>query len=251
MYEDLESIFPLRFNITYYGADYPIDSLINRLRDGSISVPQFQRGYIWDHEQASKFIESILLGLPIPNIFLAKDNKRGNLIIIDGQQRLKSLLYFYDGQFPDGKEFKLKNISHQYENKSYKNLSEEDKFYFMNYTIHAMIIAEPENSNRIFHLFERLNTSGTPLTNQEIRNAIYHGPLTKLLDELSQSIEWRRLYNQIEKRMYPQEFNIKVFCLSLLFRGVQWKVARLLKSFYVHKSRFGKTFCTRVKGTLF
>ena len=85
-----DGIPPGYYSITSYGADYPIDGLIKRLDRGDIIIPKFQRSYVWKIEQASRLIESFLLGLPVPGIFLARENETNKLIVIDGQQRLKS-----------------------------------------------------------------------------------------------------------------------------------------------------------------
>src|SRR5207249_4994213 len=90
-----EEVVPLKYSITSYGADYPVDSLVQRIRDGSILIPSFQRGYVWTFVQASGFIESLLLGLPVPGIFLSRDEPTQRLLVIDGQQRLLTLRYFY------------------------------------------------------------------------------------------------------------------------------------------------------------
>ena len=97
--EDLseEEVLDFTYSITSYGADYPVDSLVNRLRNEKIKIPDFQRGFVWNIKQASRFIESLLLGLPVPGIFLSRDMDSADLLVIDGQQRLKSLLFFYDG----------------------------------------------------------------------------------------------------------------------------------------------------------
>ena len=82
-----------------YGADYPVDGLVKRINAEDIYIPEFQRGYVWSLNQASRFIESLLLGLPVPGIFVAKDEETKKLLVIDGQQRLKSLQFFYNGMF--------------------------------------------------------------------------------------------------------------------------------------------------------
>lgn len=236
MYEDIESIYPLRHTISYYGADYPIDSLIRKMEDETIRVPRFQRNYVWNPNQASSFIESILLGFPIPTIFLAKDNKNGNLIIIDGQQRLKSLLYFVKGYFSDSKVFRLKNVCAPFNNKTFTELSNEDKYYFMDYTIHSLIIAEPENSNRIYHLFERLNTNGTPLTSQEIRKAIYYGELIELIEELAQDKIWSQFFAQKKERMFDQEMIIRFFAFHYNLDDYNGSLQDFLNHFmYAHR----------------
>ncbi|MEA5508035.1 DUF262 domain-containing protein [Halotia wernerae UHCC 0503] len=107
--EEDNEVIPFRYSITSYGADYPVDSLVKRLEIGSIYIPSLQRRYVWKLEQASRFIESLLLGLPVPGIFLSKEKETQKLLVIDGQQRLRTLQYFYNGVFqPDKKEFVLK-----------------------------------------------------------------------------------------------------------------------------------------------
>jgi uncharacterized protein with ParB-like and HNH nuclease domain len=97
-----------KYLINSYGADYTVDSLVQRMEREDIYIPDFQRGYVWTITQASKFIESLLLGLPVPGIFLSKDRDR-KLVVIDGQQRLRTLQRFYNGVF-DERVFKLHNV---------------------------------------------------------------------------------------------------------------------------------------------
>lgn len=99
-----EAEVPIRYTITSYGADYPVDGLVKRLADESILVPKFQRGYVWSANQASRFVESLLLGLPVPGIFLSKEKESQKLLVIDGQQRLRTLQYFYEGSFRTHRE---------------------------------------------------------------------------------------------------------------------------------------------------
>jgi hypothetical protein len=115
--DELNEVLPTSFSITSYGADYPVDGLVKRIVQGDILVPLFnlepeegqttvgfQREYVWRKPQADKFIESLLLGLPVPGIFLVKE-PNGKHLVLDGQQRLKTLESFYDGLF-QGKEFR-------------------------------------------------------------------------------------------------------------------------------------------------
>lgn len=90
------------YSVASYGADYSVDGVIKRLEKGQIMVPDFQRKYVWDIKKASRFIESLIIGLPVPGIFLSRDNKESNkMLIVDGQQRLLSLHKFYKGRFND------------------------------------------------------------------------------------------------------------------------------------------------------
>ena len=113
----------VQFNISSYGADYTVDSLVKRMRTEAFFVPPFQRAYVWTLNQASRFIESLLLGLPVPGIFLYKEPSTNKHLIIDGQQRLKTLQFFWDGNFGERK-FRLANISKQWIGLTYDELDE-------------------------------------------------------------------------------------------------------------------------------
>src|SRR4051812_16231795 len=76
----------VRYTLASYGADYPVDGLVKRLDRGDVFVPEFQRGFVWSHKQASSFVESLLLGLPVPGVFLYKEPETQKLMVVDGQQ---------------------------------------------------------------------------------------------------------------------------------------------------------------------
>jgi len=232
------SIADLRYNLNYYGADYPVDSLVKRMESEEFIFPNFQRQYVWKLEEASKFIESLLLGLPVPSIFLSKDKFSKKLIVIDGQQRLRTLQFFYNGQFPNGKPFRMKNVFPQINGNSYNDLAPEERFALDNTIIHCIIIAENEKSDSIFYLFERLNTTGTPLTNQEIRNAIYHGEFNDLLNELSQSESWKKLYHKVEIRLEDQELILRFISLAMELKDYSGNLNDFLNSFMLQNRNF-------------
>lgn len=106
------------YNTTYklnsYGIDFDVNGLVRRQNSHSIYLPDFQRNYVWSKKKASKFIESLLLGLPIPSVCLYKeeDNKQ---IIIDGFQRLESIRLFYSKKFSDGSKFALVSVNSSFE----------------------------------------------------------------------------------------------------------------------------------------
>src|SRR5215467_276460 len=126
--EESDEAVPVKYSITSYGVDYPVDSLVSRVMAGDIIVPKFQRGYVWSLREASRFVESLLLGLPVPSIFLSKETASQKLLVIDGQQRLLTLRYFYEGIWPlTRKEFSLKGIAGKFEGQTYKTLATEDR----------------------------------------------------------------------------------------------------------------------------
>lgn len=210
------------YDISSYGADYDVDGLVKRLKRGDIFIPPFQRDYVWNQAEASRLVESLLLGLPVPGVFLAKEGESNRLSVIDGQQRLKSLLFFYEGFFNTKKGdtrkrvFKLKNVQKQFEDKTYEDLDEEYRIKLDDSIIHATIIKQesPDNDNTsIYHVFERLNTGGRKLTPQEIRTAIYIGKLNELIAELNEHQSWRELFGKKNNRLKDQEMILRFFCM--------------------------------------
>jgi hypothetical protein len=216
---DEDQPIPFRYSISSYGADYDVDGLVRRLdpKRRDIIVPEFQRKYVWTLARASRFIVSLLLGLPVPGIFLAVDPDTQQLLVIDGQQRLRSLQYFYEGKFRGEKTFALKGVQPEFEGKTYDTLAPEDRRRLDNSIIHATIIKQEdpkeEDSSSIYYIFERLNTGGMPLQPQEIRASIFQGDFYHLLNELNQYPGWRDLYGSINSRMKDQELILRFFAL--------------------------------------
>lgn len=221
--EPSDEVTPYRYTITSYGADYPVDSLVKRLESEVVFVPKFQRGYVWSLTEACRFVESLLLGLPVPGIFLSKDTSTSKLLVIDGQQRLKTLQFFYEGIFK-GKEFKLVNVQKRFEGKTYKTLEDPDRIRLDDAIIHATIVKQDEPSDdqsSVFHIFERLNTGGKQLQPQEIRTCIYFGKFTGLLKELNNHSSWRDIYGKPSERLKDQELILRFF--ALFFHDTQYE----------------------------
>lgn len=208
-----------KYSITSYGADYPVDGLIKRLSSDppDIFIPPFQRRFVWSKYQSSRFIESLLLGLPVPAIFLGKEEDTNRLLVIDGQQRLRSLWHFYRGKFEDGEEFVLGGVASRFDGVSYRTLNEADRRRLDDAILHAIIVKqdEPEedSNSSIYLLFERLNTGGSLLHPQEIRACVYHGPFNDLLAQLNQDPSWRAIYGPENQRMKDRELILRFFTL--------------------------------------
>ena len=213
--EDQQATTDLRYQITSYGADYPVDGLVKRLRSGDIELPKFQRDFVWPLPQASKFIESLLLGLPIPAIFLSKETDSQKLLVIDGQQRLKSLLAFYDGVLR-GKEFRLEGVNKEFEGATYKSLGDADRRRLDDALLHAIIIRQEDPKNddsSVFLVFERLNTTSTPLSEQELRACVYHGAFNDYLHKVNADRNWRGIYGEPNLRQKDKELLLRFFAL--------------------------------------
>jgi hypothetical protein len=212
-----DEVVPFQYAISTTPRDYDVLSLVNRLKAGDIVIPQFQRGYVWSLKEASRFIESLLFGLPVPNIFLSVEPDTERLLVVDGRQRLSTLQYFYNGIWPFTKrEFAIKGTGEKgkYEGRTYSSLSEADRRKLDNALLPAFIIKQDqpsEDNSSIYHVFERLNTSGVSLTPQEIRAAIYHGQFSDLLKEFNGNKLWREIYGPENKFMRDQELILRFF----------------------------------------
>jgi len=215
--EEENEAVPFQYAITAKGWDPDVLGLVNRLKKGDIVIPKFQRGYVWSLKEASRFIESLLFGLPVPNIFLSVEPNTQKLLVVDGRQRLSTLQYFYEGIWPLTKrEFAIKGTGEKgrYEGLTYKALQDADRRRLDDAQLRASIITQDqptEDNSSIFHVFERLNTSGVSLTPQEIRAAIYHGKFSDLLSELNNNKFWRDIYGQENKFMRDQELILRFF----------------------------------------
>ena len=205
------------YNINSWGADLSFRELISQYEEGDLAKPELQRNYVWDKAEASRFIDSILLGLPVPSIFLAKTRDE-KMLIIDGYQRIMTVYDFVRGIFTkDEKVFRLTNsekINTRWRGKAFSELSETDQRKIRTTTIHCIIfvqVAPRDNETSLYQIFERINTSGRTLLPQEIRNCVYQGTLNKLLFELNRENSWRRLYglSEVDSRMRDMEFILR------------------------------------------
>lgn len=230
-----EDNIPFKYSITSYGADYPVDSLCKRMENGSIYIPSLQRRYVWKLEQASRFIESLLLGLPVPGIFFSKEKETGKLLVIDGQQRLRTLQYFYGGIFqPSGKKFALKDVQEEFKGRTYESLEEEDRRRLDDSIIHATVVTQDEPSeddSSIYHIFQRLNTGGTTLKPQEIRSSIYHGEFNDLLKQINNYPAWRNIYGKSNKNMRDEEMILRFLALYFNVNNYQKPMTEFLNKF--------------------
>ena len=152
--------------------------------------PDIQRYAVWSPKQKSELIESILMGIPLPLIYVKEDDK-GVYIIVDGRQRLTTLFQFMSHEFPLQNLTVLKDLNGAYFSEMTKNGTKFDKYLTQPQqskiedcplTLH--VIKPPTQDRVTFDLFDRVNRGGTRLNNQEMRNAIYQGSATKLLNKI-------------------------------------------------------------------
>lgn len=152
-------------------------------------VPDYQRkSGIWDKSKKSLLIESILMGIPLPLFYFAA-NKEGGLSIVDGLQRLSTIMEFLNNKSSLSKVEYLKDLK----NKKFNELSENEKSRIEDYQIHCHVMEADTPEDVKLDIFKRINDGGTPLNKYEIRNALYSGRSTKLLKELSESQEFKNV----------------------------------------------------------
>jgi hypothetical protein len=206
----------LKFTITSYGADYPVETIVGRLNSDAFYVPPFQRNFVWSQRHASRFIESLLMGLPVPGIFLYKESKTNRHLVVDGQQRLRTLQYFYEGTFLERK-FRLVGVRNEWEGQTYKDLSSSEQLKLDDSIVHATIFQQDEPKDELkslYFVFERINSGGMRLAPQEIRNCIGEGPALPLARKLNDDKDWREVFGaKYNRRLKDQELVLRALAM--------------------------------------
>lgn len=206
------------YEIRTQGADFTLELFSQKLSSKEIVIPDFQRQYVWPIKKASKLIESFLLGLPVPQVFLYQEASKRDLLVVDGQQRLLSSWFFLRGTLLDETTgFRLRGVKQKWEGKNFEELDEGDKRRLKNYILRATIFEQidPADNKSVYEIFERLNTGGMPLTEQEVRNCVNRGNINTFLGIINQHESWRMLLGKPEpdKRMKDIELILRVLSL--------------------------------------
>lgn len=208
---DLENTF-------LWGVDWTTETIINQIEKKNIDLdPAFQRRDAWNDKMRSSFIESILLGVPIPQIVLAERNteKGSSYIVLDGKQRLTSVMKFRQAS-SDYESFKLgqldvlKNLN----GKTYNTLPDKERNIFDNRTIRAVVIRGWTSESTLYTIFLRLNVGSLTLSPQELRKALHPGPFVDYIDELSikmNSYQYLLGKNSPDNRMRDTELLLRIF----------------------------------------
>lgn len=257
--EDLE-IDSAKYDINTYGADFTLELLSKKIDEKEIVVPEFQRRYVWPIKKASKLIESFLLGLPVPQIFLYRDKDNQELLVVDGQQRLKTTNFFIKGIFNEKNIFRLTGVKDRWEGKTYNDLELADKRKLNNYILRANIFEQtnPKDNSSIFEIFERLNTGGIALNQQEIRNCVIRGNIGSFLNELNKNSGWRSIILRKphpDERMKDTEMIVRFWALYEKFKDYKKPMKDFITNFMIDKKdlkeldkeKFQKIFIDCVK----
>ncbi|MEX3632496.1 DUF262 domain-containing protein [Rothia sp. LK2492] len=242
-------------SVRYATQVYDIDGLIRRLQDGDLVVPQFrsnteeletegfQREFVWKKQQMDRFIESILVGFPVPGIFLVEQSDN-RLLVLDGQQRLTTLRFFKEGRIQrrnqDNGEtvnspFVLKYVSDEFSGKSYEDLSSEQQRKFRNTGITTTIVRtvpEPGDLSTIYQIFERINSGGTKLTPHQIRIATFAGRIVGFIEEINNTSDWRHLYGKYDVNAHDHEIISRILALYFNWENYSAPMKEFINDFY-------------------
>jgi hypothetical protein len=225
--------------LRYFGADFDVDGLVKRLDDETFIIPTFepqaeadiagyegfQRGLVWKKKQMDRFIESILLGYPVPGIFLVELSDR-RYLVLDGQQRLSTLQAFKHGQYwtaAGPRRFSLRYVGDGSKGSTYDSLEPKERRLFDNTFIQATIVVPKgaEGRRGVYSLFERINSGGTNLKPQQIRVALYAGETVNFVRDLNQDPNWREMFGTHNRDLKDHELILRAISLMPTGHGSQ------------------------------
>ncbi len=274
------------YDITAVPNDFNVAVIVSFIDAGSIRIPGFQRNFVWDLARSSRLIESLLLGLPVPQVFLYQHNK-DPLLLIDGQQRLMTLYYFVKGRFPNRNarakiralfdesgslaesilenddlfsDFRLSlkglggepNAQSPFHGKKYATLGEEKRTLDLR-TVRNVVIKQvrpTDDHSSMFEIFNRLNSGGLNLSAQELRMSLYNSEFLDLLLKLNMRSCWRRLLPRPEPdvRFKDVEILLRSFALLLWLNEYRPSMVKFLNRFSGNcKRNFGPDMIDKVK----
>jgi len=241
------------YDITATPNDFNVITLYNFVESGAVRIPGFQRNFVWDLSRASKLIESLVLGLPVPQLFLY-EQARNRFLVIDGQQRLMSIYYFIKKRFPkkekrvelraifdkEGKipdeilhdddyfqSFNLKlaeklpNHPNKFKGLNYATLSDY-KTQFDLRPIRNVVVKQnspTDDDSSMYEVFNRLNTGGINLRPQEIRTSMYHSKFYVMLYHINTEPQFRRILRSPEPDLHMKDIEILLRGFAMLMDG--------------------------------
>ncbi|WP_054114116.1 DUF262 domain-containing protein [Marinagarivorans algicola] len=276
--ENEDEGYPLNeYQLTTTPNDFNILTIVSFIESKVFKIPSFQRHYVWDLKRASKLIESLLIGLPIPQIFLYESG-RNEFLVIDGQQRLMTIYYFQKGRFPrKEKRAELREIfdehgyipedimenddlfqkfnlkldgivegrENRFNGKNYKTL-EDFKTSLDLATIRNMVVkpvSGDEENGAMFEIFNRLNSGGINLGGQEIRMSLYHSEFLRALLDMNKDERWRKILGKStpDLRLNDVEAILRVFAMASYLENYKATVNGFINNFANHAKSFNQS----------
>lgn len=226
-----------RYKVEIRKYDLLLDDYKNTSR--FLLQPFFQRRYVWDDLRKSRLIESIIMGIPIPTIYTytRQDSNEIKEIVIDGQQRLKTIKLFVKNQFPlDG----LK-LNAYLNGLRFYELPNNVKVRFLNYTLHIVNITNVADDKIVLDMFKRFNTGGVALTPQELRNCYCSGQFNEAIKKLAGYEAFKELFMFEEDRMQKEEYIVRFLALYEDLTSYTYDAQQLLDDYYCKKLKLQET----------
>jgi len=204
-----------------------------------IIQPDFQRDVVWSTANQTRFIDSLLKQLPIPSMCISLDYKNGNRLVIDGLQRMSSIIRFLkDDEWKlatlDDIDQRLSGKKISYVKSHYKKIVETIENTTLPITVLRCDYSKSSHMEYLFTIFHRLNTGGNKLSNQEIRNCIFYGKFNDLLKECVKNAEFRHLFNLkkgLTYRFKYEEFILRVFAYNEMYEKYTGNLSKFLNEF--------------------
>ena len=226
--EEPEGFPPPERRIVTNAYDLSLNTLVEQWDDQILVVPPMQREFVWDRGRASRLMESLMLNIPVPPVFLA-ENEDATFDIIDGQQRIHSIVTFMKN------EYALYGLRMQQElaRLRFHQLPQREQRFLRSRVIRAIIVGIESHPQMRFEIFRRLNTGAVALNAQEVRNALNQGLLNDLLKTLETDARFRQCMGseRPRRRMVDQELVLRFFALSDGLRNYRPPLDRLLNNF--------------------
>lgn len=208
----------VKYDIREFTIEYYVDKYLKgeEVDKNELYVPDYQREFIWDDIRQSRFIESLMLGLPVPLIFVAEIESDGRFEIVDGSQRIRTLAAFISDKLKLKGLKKLSELNNLY----FSQLSSVRQRKFKNISM-RMIVLNTQASEEIRNeMFDRINTSGVSLLPMETRRGIYKGQFTDFITRLANNVLFKRLcpiHEYMEQRREEEEMVLRFFAFSETF----------------------------------
>lgn len=232
--------------------EFTIEYYIDKFKAGEFFIPEYQREFVWDKTRQSKFIESVVLALPVPFIFVAdvygRDDKddeseEGNLEIVDGSQRIRTLSSFINNEFPLSELKVLTELNRL----SFKDFSTPRQKRFKNSTIRMIQISDKSDADARFMMFERINTGSDILKGMEQRKGIYRGNFTNFIyNECNKNplfVELTSFTENVKKRGEAEELILRFFAYSANYQKFKSNQVKTFLDNYIeekNKNDFNK-----------
>jgi len=226
--------------VSYDTREYPVEVLINKFTNDEFIIPNYQRAFVWekDKEKMSKFIESIILDLPIPYLFFADEQETGKLEIVDGSQRIRTLTSFFNNGFClEGLE--VLDLLNGF---VFSDLIESRQRRFLRKTLRSIELTERASADIRRDLFARINTKPYDLLPMEVRKGVFDGDFYNFIDECSQN----GLFNNLcpiskdrQKRGEGQELVLRYFAYSDNYQNFVHRVDDFIDDYMKDKHENG------------